>query len=344
MSLQRRLLTSALTAALALSAVAAAPGAASAAAGGQLTVTNRDVLPSNSAVVLSKIQNVADSSQRMHDKATLRLTNTGTAAVGVSALSSTGAFTLTAPWKLPFTLTAGSSVDLTVAFVATTGDWHTGSAVISWFDDQPRTTTVKLSGWWQKYSEKGLEPRLGDLVRNFGYGTVMPTAIYSRGAYQAFSSDEVLSPYWTSLDPAKPARVTQIAAWRGYPSNVVVRKFAKGSSSQTYQVFSGLKNDAQSAYPRDTSWARGTATFSIGSTIGLKVDNEFSDPKLNSSAGDRAAGCTATQCGHHLRVFQARQPDGTLIPGAYLMAQDFEGINYDYQDNVFLLENLKPAA
>ena len=258
-----------MTLALALSAPAVAPGAATAAAGGRLTVTNSDVLPSSSAVVLSKIQNVADSSQRMHDRAVLRLTNTGTASLTVSALSTTGAFTITSPWRLPFILSSGSSVDVTVAFTATTGDWHTGRATLSWSDDQPRTTSVGLTGWWQKYSEKGLEPRLGDLVRNFGYGTVMPTAIYSRGAYRAFSSDEVLSPYWTLLDPAQPARITQIAAWRGYPTNVVVRTFPRGSSSQTSQVFSGLKNDAQSAFPRNTSWGRGTATFPAVGPVGL---------------------------------------------------------------------------
>jgi hypothetical protein len=342
MSIARRLTTTALAAILSLAAAAALPLSASAAGTGALTVTNLDVLPDNSRVVMNKIQTPADSSQRMHDKVTLQLKNTGTAGVTVSSLATTGAFTLTSPYQLPFTLTSGSSANLTVSFTATSGDWHTGTAKINWTNGTSQSTSLGLTGWWQKYSEHGLEPHLNDLVKNFGYGTVMPTAIYSRGAYKAFSTDEVLSPYWKLLDSTKPAQITQIAAWRGYPSNVVVSKFAKGGT-QNYQVFSGLKNDAQSAYPRNTSWTRGTASFSAGGTIGLKVDNEYTDPKLNDSSVDRAAGCTATQCGQHLRVFKVRTPSGTLVPGAYLMAQDFGGINYDYNDNVFLLQNLAPA-
>ena len=108
-------------------------------------------------------------------------------------------------------------------------------------------------------------------------------------------------------------------------------------------VFSGLKNDAQSAYPRNSNWSRGTATFAADGAVGLKLDNEFTDPALNDDDVDRAAGCTATQCGRHVRVFRARQLDGTVVPGAYLLAQDFNGVNYDYNDNVFLLENVQPA-
>ncbi len=341
MSSKRRLLA-ALLMGLTLFSALTLPTAAAGAGGGQLTVSNLDVLPSSSAVVMSKIQNPADTSQRMHDKVSVQLKNTGTASVTVTSLTATGPFTLTSGWQLPFTLTAGSSTNLTVGFIATTGSWHTGSADISWNNGVAQTSSLSLTGWWQKYSEKGLEPRLDDLVQRFGYGTVMPSAIYSRGAYQSFSSDEVLSPYWNVLNSAQPVRITSIAGWRGYPTSVVVRKHARGST-QAYQVFAGLKNDAQSAYPRNTSWARGTATFTVGGPIGLKIDNEYTDPKLNDDGVDRAAGCTATQCGHHVRVFRARQPDGTLIAGAYLLAQDFGGINYDYQDNVFLLENVKPA-
>jgi hypothetical protein len=329
-------------AALGLSAALILPTSAAAAGTGQLTLTNPDVLPDNTAVVLNKIQNPADSSQRMHDKVSVQLKNTGTAGLTVSSLTATGPFTATSPWKLPFTLSAGSSVNITVAFTATSGDWHAGTATVGWNDGSAKTSSLALTGWWQKYSEHGLEPHLNDLVKKFGYGTTMPTAIYSRGAYQSFSADEVLVPYWTLSNAGQPARITEIGAWRGYPTAVVVKKYARGSST-TYSVFTGLKNDAQSAYPRDSSWARGTATFTAGQSVGLKIDNEFTDPKLNDSSVDRTAGCTATQCGHHVRAFKARTADGTLIPNAYLLAEDFGGINYDYNDNVFLLENVKPA-
>ena len=321
----------------------AAPAVASTSGTGQLSISNPDVLPSSNSIFMNKIETPADSYERTHNTVPLTLKNTGTGPLTVSSLATTDEFTLTSPWKVPFTLGSGKSVDLSLAFVASSGDWHFGTGSIGWNNGSDRRSSLKLTGWFQKYSEHGLEPHLNALINNFGYGTVMPTAIYSAGAYQSFSSDEVLSPYWTALDTSRPITLTEIAAWRGYPTGVTVSKYAKGNSSKTYPVYSGLKFDSQSTLPRSASYGRGTTTFTAFGTIGLKVDNEFSDPKLNDQSGDRSAGCKAAQCGQHLRVFKVRTGNGTLVPGAYLMAEDYAGINYDYNDNVFLLENLKPA-
>lgn len=310
---------------------------------GTLTISNPDLLPDSSSFFLNKIQTPADSYERTHSSVAVTLKNTGSGPLTVSSLATTDDFTLSSPWKLPFTLSTGSSVDLTLTFVASSGDWHAGTGTITWNNGSARTSSLKLLGWFQKYSEHGLEPHLNDLINKFGYGTVMPTAIYSRGADQAFSSDEVLSPYWTALDTSAPITLTQIAAWRGYPTGVTVSKYAKGNPAKQYPVYSGLKFDSQSAMPRNSSYARGITTFTAAGTIGLRVDNEFSDASLNDDSGDRAAGCTASKCGQHLRVFRVRTADGTLVPGSYLMAEDYSGINYDYNDNVFLMQNLKPA-
>ena len=34
---------------------------------------------------------------------------------------------------------------------------------------------------------------------------------------------------------------------------------------------------------------------------------------------------------------------GGLIPNAWIMGMDYLGINYDYQDNVYLVSNMKPT-
>ena len=31
------------------------------------------------------------------------------------------------------------------------------------------------------------------------------------------------------------------------------------------------------------------------------------------------------------------------VPGAYVVTMDYSGINYDFQDNVYLMENVRPA-
>ncbi|MBA8792640.1 hypothetical protein FHX74_000234 [Friedmanniella endophytica] len=346
----RRRLTGVLAAAALLGSSLAVAGAtvtaptAAAAGTGQLSITNPDVLPGNDAIVFNKIQTPADSYQRFHNQVAITLKNTGSAPLTVSSATATTDFAITSPWKLPFTLSTGASVSFTVAFTATGGAWHDGTASIGWSNGSTQTSTLRLTGWWQKYSEHNLEPTFPDLIHHFGYTTVTPTSMYSRGAYQAFSSDEVLVPYWKQRDPSQPARITQLGAWRGYPSTLTVSKYAKGSPNTLYKIFAGLPQDAQSALPRNSAWGRGTATFTLSGTAGLKLDSEYTDPTLNNSAIDRSSGCTAAQCGQHVRAFVARDADGNVIPGSYLFTEDLNGINYDYNDNMFLIENITPAS
>lgn len=329
---------------LVFSAVAA-PMVAQAATPGVLTITNSDPAPSNSRIVLSRIQTPADSFQRTHDQTTVRLTNTGGTSFSVDSIvattngTTTKAFTASSPWAIPFRLAAGAAVDITVKFTATFGAWYGGNLAVN---SSLGTKNVELVGYWQQYSEHNLEPRLPDLVSHFGYTTVMPSAIYSRGAYVAYSKDEVLTPYWTRFDTTQPARVTQLAAWHGYASSATFRTFPKGSPSSYSTVLTTLKFDAQSALPRNSAWGKGTATFSPSGTFGLILDAEYSDPKLNNSAIDKTNGCMAAQCGQHVRVFKA--VGGGAPANSYIVVDDIQGINYDYQDNVYLVSNIKPAA
>ncbi len=93
-----------------------------------------------------------------------------------------------------------------------------------------------------------------------------------------------------------------------------------------------------------------TTQFTPTSTqFGFKVTSfltgEWSDPTLNATTVDVQNGCT-TSCGHHVRFWPAEDRAGTPIPGAYLMTMDYgssEAVNYDFQDNVYLLENVVPA-
>jgi len=317
--------------------------AASAAVSGTLTITNADAAPGNARVVLNRIQTPASTSQRFHDKTTVNLKNTGTSSLTVSSLAAAGPFTATSPYQLPFKLVAGQSVNVTVQFTAQSGSWSAGNLAIGSTSSTGASTNVALAGYWQKYSEHNLEPSLSSLVSNFGYQTVMPTSSYSRGAYAKFSSDEVLSPYWTLLDASKTASVTQLAAWHGYPSSGTFRTYPKGTPATYTTRLTSLNVDAQSALPRNSAWGKGTATFQPSGVFGLILDKEFSDPTLNDQTPDRAAGCTSAQCGQHVRVFQLRNASGATVPGSYLISNDIGGINYDFQDNVFLVENITPA-
>jgi hypothetical protein len=318
---------------------------AAAATSGKLSVANLDFAGGSSRVMLNRIQTPGDGSQRFHDKNSLKLTNSGPGTLTItSATVQWGPFSVSASKPLPVALAVGSYVDVTVVFNAQSGKWYSGNLAVNSTSSTGASTNIALIGYWQQYSENNLEPWLPDLVRNYGYKTVMPTSMWSRGAYFQYSSDEVLSPYWRLLDPSKTAKMTDLAAWHGYPGWSYFKTFPKGAPTSTASVFTSLDVDAQSFLPRSSSWGKGSATFQPSGTFGFKLNLEFSDPKLNNSTPDRAAGCTATQCGQHVRVFAVRGADGVLVPGNYILVEDTGGINYDYQDNVYLVENITPAA
>jgi len=68
----------------------------------------------------------------------------------------------------------------------------------------------------------------------------------------------------------------------------------------------------------------------------LRVDNEWSDPTKNVQ--EKSGG----GYGHHLRFFPVRTLSGLLIPDTYLLVMDYQGINYDYQDNIYIISNIRP--
>ena len=50
-------------------------------------------------------------------------------------------------------------------------------------------------------------------------------------------------------------------------------------------------------------------------------------------------------CGHHVRFWPLKDRSGNVVPNAYLLAMDYSGntINYDYNDNLYLVTNVKPS-
>jgi len=62
---------------------------------------------------------------------------------------------------------------------------------------------------------------------------------------------------------------------------------------------------------------------------------------MNNQTTDQNNGCP-TPCGHHVRFWPVRDRQGALMPDTYLMSMDYSGINYDYNDNVYLISNITP--
>ena len=147
----------------------------------------------------------------------------------------------------------------------------------------------------------------------------------------------MLSNYWVSADGgAVSAR--QLVAYHTQGSDATLSWFAKGSRTANEIMTTGGA-EGQSFLPHllDDEDEPATGVFIPTGQFGLRVGSEFTDDALNDQ--EESGG----GWGHHVRMYPAKDAAGNPIPNAWLMTMDYSGINYDYQDNVYLLTNLRPA-
>ncbi len=332
------------------------PAAAGGAELNGLTVTDLDGVPAwpmPLRLVFNTIKYPADSHEAVHDTATTRLANHGKKKVKVTALTVSGPFKLVTPAKLPVTVKPGGHVDVTIRFTADSGaakgSVQTGSLNLRTAAGSSAGTTIALAGWWQLQSEHNLEPSVHDLTTMFGLNVALPSSFYGRGAVHAFSTDEVLSPYWRRLDPGRPVTIDELASWYHYGVASTLTWFAEGSRTRTPWATTG-KYQSQTVLPRTASGtdpdALSSGSIDPDGAFGFRIDNQSSDPTLNSQTADRAAGCKSTTCGNYVRAFQLHAADGSPLSGTYLITEDDGGAqpNYDYNDHVYILSNVRPAS
>ncbi|WP_424952425.1 NPCBM/NEW2 domain-containing protein [Deinococcus sp.] len=330
-----------------------------------LSVKNLSVLPSDTRLVFHNI-GVRNSyyGDVVHDTNGLRLSNAGPGALRVTALdivNTDGRSTV--DWKLdpaptlPFDIAPGASVDITLRFVAATD----GKTLPVRFDAQLNIVSndtahnplpITLAGLFQTYSENGVEPSVGQIASLFGYSSLIPASTTEIGALDGLvtpqTGDEVLSGYWRQLDASQPVKVTQIAAFHNQGTYGFLYTYDKGNSGTTQTLFTHNSLDSQSLLPRNNDGsALTTATFTptgSNATFGFKTDGgAFSDPVLNP----QLSSCTNSQpnvfCGNFVRFFQLYGANRAPMPGQYLMIMDYTGGNYDYNDNMYVVSNVRPA-
>ena len=213
--------------------------AAAATSGGQLAVSNRDGVPFADRLAFNRIGTLASPpSNGVHDRVTLRISNTGAGPLNVSGLTLAGPWTLVNPPALPATIAAGGQLDVTVRFVAEAGSTHTGTLSIASDDASTPSRVVQLAGFWQSVSEGGKEPSLPTTVNSvFGYKTTILHSGESlnRAGRVETAGEEVLSPYWSRVDATQPVTVRQLAAFHTQGNTASIYWHARGSTTAPAQ-------------------------------------------------------------------------------------------------------------
>jgi hypothetical protein len=288
----------------------------------------------------------------VHDKETLRVHNSGSQPLTISSavLSNTSDFKINTANVNGASIPAGGQLDIEVQFIGG-GGAHTrsGTLTLNTNDADEPAVTVNLQGYWQNKSENNEEPSLPTVVQMLGFGTTIVgngqalNPAGQLGKVQAVG-DEVLSPFWRRADAARAVEVVQINAYHTHNEQETFRWYYRGQTALN-PVFTHNAVDAQSFFPRlaDGSGISAGAfkpTTQGGDTnpaFGIRIQNENSDPTKNVQ--EQPGG----GFGHHIRFWPVKDAQGKVIPNTYLMGMDYQSVNFDYQDNIYLLRNVTPA-
>jgi hypothetical protein len=139
-------------------------------------------------------------------------------------------------------------------------------------------------------------------------------------------------------DTSLPVHVRELAAFYTQGNQATLKTYPKGTSTTT-NIFTIDGLDTQTLYPRVkglTGFAE--ADFTPSGTFGFRVDNEWSDDTKNPQ--EKPGG----GYGHHMRFFTVRDSRGFFVPNTWIMTMDYNGINYDFEDNIYLISNMRPEA
>ncbi|WP_018611218.1 DUF7594 domain-containing protein [Segetibacter koreensis] len=319
-----------------------------------LFVENLDRFPSNDLFVFSRVQipwsRDGITYNANHDSLTVRIHNKGINNLVIKDLSlSNNAWQFVklkgvdyvAGTSLPITITSGNYADLTVKFVAADAGTRVkilqDTLTITSNDDKFPSKNVFFSGIWQKQGESNNEPYAQEIITAFGFKTKTGFSHTDpdKGDSTKLKGDEILPSYFVTADPSLPITIRQMASYHGcctQPERIMW--YSKGSDS-LISVFSHIGKDAQSVLPR-----KGTpntpAEGSINPTtpFGFKVGGrDYTDAKKNPSG----------KIG--IRVWKAFDAKGNIMPNTYIISNDYLGsqyTNYDYNDNMYLVKNIKP--
>lgn len=316
----------------------------SAEAGPEIGTENLDGWPAPDRLAFNRFQQGDPNfpNTTAHTQAKLRIRNSGSSTLSISSLAVSGPFSILSSTG-PLTIAAGKFSDVLVQFNggSTTG-YKTGTLTINSNDADESVKSVNLAGYFQRKPEGGFESPLAPLVNNvYGFTTNIVNAGQSinTGGQAIAVGDEVMSGYWQRAYPTDPVIVRQLHAFHTQGNVAVFQWYLQSNSGTRHTLFTSAADDAQTLFPRqEGSSAPAGGSFTANTPFGFRVDNEWSDDTKNVQEHPGGGW------GHHVRFYPLRDTYGNLVPNTYLMVMDYNGINYDYNDNMYVISNIKPAG
>ena len=207
-------------------------------------------------------------------------------------------------------------------------------------DNAQAIKKVYLSGLWQYRAEGDWEPDLQKMLNTLNFNTNIGFKYFDNGSQgEAIipNTDEIAVSYFQKADLNNPVKIRQLAAYHSRNSRKegdTLAYYYHGSEEVKKLFYNDLSAN-QILLPKMYSGANiSFKSFDPEKEFGLVMGTSNTDRKKNFK--NKIA----------LRVWKAIDLEGKELPNSYIMGGDFlgqSGSNYDYQDNVYYIENVKPV-
>ncbi|MCK0133808.1 PKD domain-containing protein, partial [Arenibacter sp. S6351L] len=312
----------------------------------------------------------------VHDANVMRLNNTGTGDLVVTAinlsdsndytfelLDATGTST-----SLPINIAAGSYADLDITFIGTTGTGSNGifveSIEIVSNADNALENKATLHGAYSPQPEGGDEINAQEVFDAFGFQTSMLSIVNDEGTIvppntkttnpssnypvaanidAGYEGDMILSSNFVQADPSKPVIGIQLSALHGGPSSNGAQFVAVGGTNTVGGInFSHNASYYQTLLPKNNGGVINYDTANnISGAFRIAVSGYL------TSGGNNINGNRPDLLG--ARVYKVIDHNGNVIPNEYIVLQDFVqggcgagSANCDWNDNTFYFINIRP--
>ena len=342
----------------------------------KMALENRDSIPANDELSFCLIQQPWKGwrhntpSNENHDRVSLRIHNQGKGILFIDKLELSNveyweieqvqgkAFDKSS--SLSLNINPGDFADIQVHFIARNPTaqsardslvqvLHETLTIYSNDIENPKKV-IKLHGLWQKQGEGSREPLLQDILETMGWTTKTGFELRKTGNLTNPTGDEIITRLFEAVDPTQAVYLRQIAAYHGCCAQPETIRYQDLEPYERLGLKPALKHiavDAQSLLPRadkqvkDGIWGNpAEAYLRPQGQFSLNVNRSSLNFYLNFPSADEPdkPGWIA------FRVYPLINSQGTVVPNTYILAQDYvkKGANYDYNDNIYLISNVKP--
>ncbi|TSD64067.1 hypothetical protein FFF34_016065 [Inquilinus sp. KBS0705] len=204
-------------------------------------------------------------------------------------------------------------------------------------DETDPVKTIRLGAIWEYRFENEWEPTLQNILTVLNLKTKVGFNYFDNGLKGESiikGSDEVAADYFEPANVNMPVSIVKIASYHGCctteSADTLAVYFPRQKITQLIQY--NHQYSGQMLLPESFDFKAGKNLINGAGPFALKIGSGYTDRNKNPG---RKIG---------IRVWTAIDHNNRVIPDTYILGADYlgkKGTNYDYQDNVYLLKNVK---